>query len=1014
MSNVGTADNTIPVEIKIYEVVGVDEYLRDTLTVESSRLGAGKSTILNAEWQVPYADNTDYRLYLKTKLPSDENALNNEFDMMLRALMVHDIGVLDLYAKPVIQNLNFPRIITAQLQNHGNVEERNIKVTLTIRDRTDNYHYSAKKYIDIFPQDSKKVEFAWTSIHYEEYFIKVNVTLEGGHDEDYSGAHRNDLEIREVRTVERIFYDNCESTPLFQGTAYPDFWEENGDGFESSTNSAGWHNVGTGHQSEMSYYSGIPAQNVYANMMNSELVSAKMDLDTITDGKLRFYTKFYVEGRKYDNMFVYFRSENNGWEEITRYPEFADQNSVDYSTAVNGWLMREFDIDDKYLEDDFQIRFVFKTDSDLTLEGVYIDDISLFASPTTNHAPYARFSATWLDNTSYSIDLIRFPTPEIQDITQGDLDYIKLPKPEQGQQGGVPLDGQKTELITLNATYSFDPDILDQDDLDYVWEFGDGNILTGGDAVVIHQFEMTDDLDTDPLSGKKYFNVSLTVRDAGSDLEDNKEVMTDYLWIFAGNTPPIPNFQVYSGDSELTEEGDPIPDNGYIDVFWGDVLDFSESASDPEGKLNTDSFSYVFSTMDDGEGNFGVDKTVYAGRAKVEVGGKLISKDGQTANFPGTFFGDPDSPPTSQSQPHIYKVSFTVRDLGGAEATGYKLFKVYPYARKTYSTEFYGDDNELLKPFAEIEWRGFTNQAANSEAEITPENPVFVKIEKIDSPTGIDPLGSLGNVYKVTVIGTKLQTGKTGYKSLTMYMPYSYSALDELGSATNLKEDVRLYEYSKDVGRIFIEVEGSEQDVLQNIHYAKGTKEFTGRGSSTSDEISVIVAPIVKTVNDGTARPDLTIGRIELSRVRIIVGTEVEIKAYINNVGQTHAKGFSVRFLDGDSTIGEVKDLSLNAGDREFLVTMPFNATVTGVGTTGSPAVEHEIAVIVDADRDIFEGTPDSEEEENNKQTVVFEVIEYAPSVTPSFTMSLIMAASTASIVCALAILVARRRTRKR
>jgi len=1022
VSNVGTADTSIPIEVKIYEVIfGTDEELRDTLNVESSKLGAGKSTILNAEWQVPYSDNTDYHLYFSTKLVNDENNLNDNYDMYLLALQVHDIGVLDLYAKPIIQNLNFPRIITAQLQNFGNVEEMNIKVTLSIRDRTDNYHYTAVKYVDIFPQDTTKVEFKWTSIHFEEYYITVNVTLEGDHDEDYTGAHRNELEIREIRTVERIFYDNCESTPIFLGESDPDFWEVNGDGFESNSNSAGWHNVDIGHQSEESYYSGIPAQNGYANLMNAQLVSAKMDLDTITDAKLRFYTKFYVEGRKYDNIHISIRSRNHGWEEISRYPEFADINSIDYSTAVNGWLMREFDIDDKFLEEDFQLRFVFKTDSDLTLEGVYIDDISIFASPTTNHPPHARFSATWRDNVSYSVDLIRYPTPEIQEITQGDLDYIKLPKPEQGQQGGVPLVEQKTELITLDATYSFDPDILDQDDLDYVWDFGDGDVEVGG-AEITHEFEMTDDLDTDPLSGKKYFNVSLTVRDATSDEDDYMEEMTDYLWIFAGNTPPEADFQVYSGDLELTdvddegEDGsDPVPSNGHIDVFWGDVLEFTESASDPEGKLNRDSFVYTFSTMDDGEGNFDVDKTVYAGRLKVEVGGKLVSKDGQTTNFPGTFFGEPDAPPASQTQPHIYTVGFTARDLGGEQATQYKMFKVYPYARKTYTDTFLDDNNEELTPKVEIEWRGFTDEAANNEAEIHPETrPVFVKIEPIDSPTGIDPLGSLGNVFKVTVQGTKLQSGKTGYKSLTMYMPYSYSALDELGSAVNLREDVMLYEYSKDIGRTFIEIEGSGSEVINSVQYAKGTKEFTGRGSSTSDEVSVIVAPIVKSVNDGTARPDLTIAKIEFSRNRVILGTEVEIRAYINNVGETHAKDFSVRFLDGDSTIGQVESLNLNAGEREFMVTMIFNATDTDIGTPGEPAVEHDISVTVDADRDIFEGTPGSPEEENNKETKVFEVIEYAPAVTPSFTTGLIMAATTASIVGSLAILVERRRKRRR
>ena len=1011
VSNVGTESNSIPVEVKIYEVFGGEEQYRDTLNVESPSLEGGQWDIVLVDWQVPYADNVDYHLYFETKLNGDANPLNDKYDIYVTALKVHDIGIIDLYAKPTIQDLNNPRTITVQLKNWGNVEENNIKVKLIIRDRTNHYLYTAVKYVDIFPQDTKRVEFKWISIHYEEYYIKVNVTLEGGHDENYLGLHRNELEIGDIRTVERIFYDDCESTPVFKGTEYPTFWEEEGDGFETSANSAGWHNVNRGHQSEKSYYCGIPAQNTYANRMNSQLVSMKMNLEGVSGAKLRFFTKFYVEGRKYDNLYLYFRSKNNNWQEITVYPEYAGENSTYYSTAVNGWLMKEYDIDDKFLEEDFQMKFVFKTDSDVTLEGMYLDDISIFASPTTNHPPYARFSATWSDNTSYSIDLIKYPTPEIEEITQGDLDYMKLPKPEAGRQGGIPLIGEETELVTLNASYSFDPDILDQDALVYEWNFGDGTeIVVTNEPVVSHQFQMTEELETDPISGKKYFNVTLTVRDGNMDPADYPEIMTDYLWIFVGNTPPVPEFHVYSNDVEITETNDNGKDDEYIEVFWGDVLEFSENAYDPEGKLNTDSFKYSFSAKGDGTGDFAIDKEVMAGRLKVVVGGKLLSKDGNSVNYPGTFFNSTGTPPESQDEPYIYKVWFTVRDKGGEEATGYKLFKVYPYARKTYTAEFYGDNNEILKPMVELEWRGFKERAADVESEWHPETkPVFVKIELTDSPTGTTPKGGLGYIYKVTVIGTKLQNGRTGYKSLTMYMPYSYSSLEEIGSAANLRDQVSLYQYSTAVGNTFVEIGGSEPYVLNNIHYAKGTKIYTGRGVSTSDEISLIVAPIVKGVNEGTALPDLTIGKIEFSRTRVIIGTEVEIRAYINNVGVTHAKNFNVRFLDGDITIGSVEVSELKAGEREYLVTMSFNATE--VGTT---VAEHQITVMVDADRDVTEGTPDSPAEQNNKRTEVFEVIEYAPMVTSSFNIGFLMVLGTASAVASLAIFTTMRRKKKK
>ncbi len=1021
VSNVGTTDTYVPAEVVIYEVLQGDETYWDTIeNLESPTLGKGSSAIITTDWVVPFTDGAQYRLYFRTKLSGDDNPLNNEQILDIMAKQVHDIGVVDLYAKPVIQNLNNPRTITAELKNFGNVDEDNIKVSLTISDINGVYTYTDVEYISLLPQDTQKVEFKWTSVHYEEYRITVNVTLDGGKDEDWiTGLHRNEHWIGDVRTVERIFYDNCETGPVFQGEKVDDFWTDEGDGFQNSEGNAGWHEVDVrAHQSEMAYYCGRNTANgwEYENRMDSGLESKKVDLSGVTDAKIRFYTWFYLEGDKYDNLHVSIRSENNDWFELNAYPRTAFQQSTDpgYTTAVNGWLRKEFTIPDEFLEDDFQMMFRLKTDSDLPFTGPYIDDISLFASPTGNHPPFARFSASWVENTAYSYDLIRYPTPEVDEVAEGDMAFIRLPQASMGLQGGVALVGDKTELVSLNASYSFDPDVGDQTGLDYVWDFGDGSLPVTGDATIDHQFEYNPEyLEYDATAGKSYFNVTLTVRDQDSDPEDHADDMVDFLWVFVGNTPPEAIFQIYSDDRLITADTDDGKDDEYVEVFWGDSLEFSEVATDAEGELNPNSFVYDFST-ELGSRGFSIDKTIYGSKMKFQVGGKLLSKDGATGTLPGTFFST-NGEPTSQSQPHEYLVRFTVKDLGGEQGTVETKFLIYPYARNTWETDIFTSNNEVVTPQVELRWRGFEEEAAAVEAEIHPDSkPVFVKIEEVDTPTTVPPQGALGVTYKVTVMGTKLQNGRTGYHSAILRMPFSSEMIDDIGTI-DLRDDVRLYEYSRDEGKTFIPMGEVGEDTVQNgRYYAIGLSEFEGYGSSTSEEISMTVAPIVSTVYDGTALPDLRVHSIEFSRAKFILGTEIEIRAYIDNVGDTHARNFKVRFLDGDSTIGEVEVELLEATEREFLVVMPYNASATGSSTAGEPMVEHELSVVVDADRDIFEGTPTSQGETNNKASDIVEVVEFILFVTPSFASGLFMAVTATVMVTVMAAALVRRRKHNR
>jgi len=1038
VSNVGSESQNIPVKLHIEDEDGFTVFDESK---ETGTLNPGAFTILSWDWNVgSTSGDIDYIVTATTKLIGDEQSFNNEKWIVIRPKVVHDIGVVDLYASPLIQDINKPRKVTVELMNWGNVDETDVKVTITAKDSKfggTRYSKSKELYTDIFAGDTTKVTWEWKADKYAKYDLEVLVELYNVDDEEYysddadvtSKFHQNEYSVAgKAFTVKKILSVTVDDGPTFEGEAKADFWEEWDD--EKKTGSyiqtdgmvMGWHQLDTGgHNSEKTWYAGIPdaTPRRYDNKANVSMVSNPLDLSDKFGAIMRFYTKFDIEGRYYDNMYVYLKGNDDNkyddWQLVKKYPEQGEQNSVDWPESVNGWVQFEFDLEDIFPVanmTDFQIMFRFRSDGDVFKEGVYIDDISIYAMTTENSAPFTRFTATadWDPTkgpvTAYSQSIIDNPPDDFIDLALTPADNI-LPRAEEGKQGGIPLDVE----VTFDATSTIDPDLEDVfDDLEFEWDFGDGSSHLGDGedgAVTTHAYD-ADAVDeyalTDTDTGKRYFPVTLTVEDTSGDTAQ------DMLRVFIGNEPPVAEFNIYSGDLELTDDVDPVVGNSYLDVFYGDEIELSEHAYDAEGSINPNTVTWFFD---------GIPMVVGESKIRFEVGGD-IQYIGKIGTVRGPVFGS-----TAPSAPETHTLTLSVNDLTNAKGEKTVQFRVHPYAGKKYSfTVTQGNDD--LAPWVELKWRGFTADAVTNRNSWEP-GKVYVGLSLVDAQVPASQLsgkGWLGLNYKLEVYGPKLQSGKEGFKSVTLHLPYTQSAVEKYGLFTALGKDVAVYRYDKDQKRYGPQGTDNlaELEVLDAGIALEGTIEyskalFTSKAVTRADEkyLEMDLGLAIKPIWTREKLPDLELADLEFDHTALIIGNIVNITATIENKGGIYINDpVTIRFLGNSGETLMDYELSFPAGKEVQTVTHPYLIEDRiGEGGYDEPA-EHTLNVKVDADLDVDEADEDNNiyYRSGNKPGKLLPVIEYKPNVVSSFAASSLFLAASVMLVTLLAVIVKERKRR--
>ncbi len=1033
VSNVGRESQNIPVRLQIEDVDGYEVFNEKK---ETGTLDAGRSTVMTWEWDVAATfGDIDYIVTAIAELSGDEQAFNDEKWISVRPKIVHDIGVLDLYASPWIQDINKPRKVTVELTNWGNWDEENLKVTFIARDNPNGDYYEEiheETGISLLAGDTDTVSWDWKADKYAEYDIFATVELYDEITEEYytddedptSKDHQNEYSVLgKAITVKKILSVTVDGTPEYDGEEMPNFWSEADSDISSNDNVMGWHiDDEVGHNSETSWYASVPADQRYENLADVSLESTAIDLSEKYGSILRFYTKFNMEGGIYDNAYVYMRDNSDSdWQLVEKYPQNQPQSSEEWQTQVNGWILFEYDLDDIFdtLEmTEFQIRFSFKSDQDLQFKGVWIDDLSIYAASTENSAPFARFTGIWDSakgvETAYSTSIIENP-PNIFDGLGLTMDDNYLPRPQLGQQGGVDFD----EVIAFDAMTTIDPDLENVfEDLEFEWEFGDGSTFSddGEDgAVTTHSYsaDFLDFAEYDPEAEKKYFPVTLTV----SDLSGAEA--TDSIRVYVGNEPPKANFNIYSGDDVYTvyfnAEGKMVvddvtnpdlkPDNSIIDVFYGDTIDVSEAAVDSEGAINPIATQWTFS-----EGPL-----VPPGHRslKFEVGGQVIAK--------GTLPGGVAFVDKAPSAPVDEQLTLTVRDLVGELGSATVTFRVHPYASKTYTYEFMDEHNNELTAEATLKWRGFSEDAVTERSAWAP-GKVYVGLRDVDPVQEYElgerqlPETSLDLFYRLEVYGPEQQDGKEGFESLELKLPFTQEAVAVYGRFDTLKEDVAAYQLNQ------YNIYGPGEDNIESLvvseagNYLEGSVAYS-KSMFNSKDISrandqmlyIDIGLAVKSIWTGEKLSDLELTELKLDHSGLILGKTVNISATVKNKGSIFInKPVVVRFYGTQgNTLVDYELSFVNGKPDEQTVTYAYTID-EALSDDPAVAIEHNLRVKVDADLEI-----DEADETNNVKEQLLPVVEYRPSVVSSFSLGFSMALLSAIVSTGFAIALFERRRRK-
>ena len=376
----------------------------------------------------------------------------------------------------------------------------------------------------------------------------------------------------------------------------------------------------------------------------------------------------------------------------------------------------------------------------------------------------------------------------------------------------------------------------------------------------------------------------------------------------------------------IDDTNDPI-ENGVIDVFYGDEIVFQELATYPgddpltfEWTFHCDSSKYE--TADSGEEVHGV------------VGVDFL------------YEGLDGADPIISRNPVNYTVSLSVSDGVSTVSVDYTI-RVLPYAVHEF-TKSVKIGNTLLDASVTLTWRGFVEEAAPQANLISPDRPVFVYIEVIDSPDeDIQDKGGVGLVYDLRSVGCRLQNGDEGFIEAEINLPFLTSDLENIGDAFSLQDDLRLEYYDEELER-FLVVDESRVVSDGGIKYVQGTVDHFSIFTGIVDSLYNSSHP-----NHLTVLPDLSVIGIEFSRSSAIDGQEIEIRVGIKNTGITHGKNVWVTFYDGDYHIGDmILDSVESSGGRA-------NAMIKYVITLNNPQSEfeeHIIRIIVNEDQTIEEG----------------------------------------------------------
>lgn len=402
------------------------------------------------------------------------------------------------------------------------------------------------------------------------------------------------------------------------------------------------------------------------------------------------------------------------------------------------------------------------------------------------------------------------------------------------------------------------------------------------------------------------------------------DAVTDFIefdpWLPRKFLPPTADFMVspyFDTGLAIDDSNDPI-ENGIIDVFYGDGIVFQEMASDPEDDPLT--FDWEFHC----------EITEYTTTASGETVSGEVGTD-------FLYVGMDGSDPIISDDIVDYMVTLFVSDGVSTISKEYTI-RVHPYATENFLT-WVNIGPTILEASVTLTWRGFKDEAAPSPQYISPERPVFVHIDEVESPVeNLHWKGGIGLVYELRSVGCHLQNGEEGFIEAEISLPILTADLAEIGDSFMLQDHLRLEYFDEELERFLI-VDGSHVESDGGVKYVRGTV----------DHFSIYTAIVDSLYNSShpdhySVLPDLSVLRIEFSRKPVLDGQDVEIRGQIKNTGPTHARNVDVTFYDGDDLIGTQNIEIVEGSGGRTEATNQFTATLHN---SENSFEEHDIKVHV-------------------------------------------------------------------
>ncbi len=394
-------------------------------------------------------------------------------------------------------------------------------------------------------------------------------------------------------------------------------------------------------------------------------------------------------------------------------------------------------------------------------------------------------------------------------------------------------------------------------------------------------------------------------------------------------------------------------------VFYGDTLYVIPEVDDPDGDEIVD-MEWTFETSDGSGPVHKVDDQVVAFTVGEDV--LYSEEDG----------GDPVMP-AYNSDPVDYDVTLQAWDDHGDSGTYTLYVTVYPLAQHTYTREV-PVGNSTSNVSVSIVFRGLPNWAAENPEEISEEKPVYCYITATTSPDpNIDQRGGIGGTYDIHTVGCVMQdTSVQGVILAEITLPFALSEIDEYGSPDLLMNDLAV-EYYSNVEKRFFPVPDCEYNVDQDI----------GAVKCETDHLSIyklVIDSVYNAANDHYyyILPDLSVDRIEFSRVPVLNGQSIQIRATIENHGILHARNVDLKIYQNGDLIADKRLEIVRGAGGEVLV------NVTYMPVMNNPENQwenHYIKVSVNKQRAINEGPSNYGNNENQELIQIVTAVNDPPSM---------------------------------